>query len=93
MITYKEYLKSVLKQEALTDYPDVKTAAQKAFDLDKKAIIAATKKKVKASSEKDAARRREMARRLVTRTGLTAQIPGMEDLLMLPTHTTKDLDG
>lgn len=50
MITYEEYFKSVLKQEALTDYPDIKSAAQKAFDLEKKAIVAAAKKSAKSST-------------------------------------------
>lgn len=49
--------------------------------------------KAKTSSDnKDVGKRREMARRLVTRTGLEAQIPGVEEMLIFPMHTTKDLD-
>lgn len=46
--------------------------------------------KSKVSNEKDVARRKEMARRLVNRTGLEPQIPGLDELIVLPAHTTKD---
>jgi|AntRauTorckE5430_2_1112549.scaffolds.fasta_scaffold02191_1 hypothetical protein len=46
---------------------------------------AADDKKLK--NEKDIARRKEMARRLVARRGLDVQIPGVQDLLP-PTHST-----
>jgi len=49
--------------------------------------------KSKVSSDRDVARRKEMARRLVARTGLEPHIPGVEEMLVLPMHTTKDLDG
>lgn len=48
--------------------------------------------KTKASSEKDVAKRKEMTRRLITRTGLEAEIPGIDEMLILPSHTTKDLE-